>query len=263
MKYDDFEELIYADLSWRKKEISELFLLTSDKKNDVLFKSIILVLYAHWEGYIKRTSKLYILYISKKKINICDLTINFKAISLKTDISSTIDGKEKLNLSKELEFMIKYRNLHTKRFKVAISMEDEFDADIINTHHNLSSKVFKNILNIMGIKYVDAFRSREKYIDSSLLGNRNAIGHGNKFDKNKHDDFDLCIDNISELKAFIIQILDFYTNMLLDYIGQEFYLEGKDSEKNIYDKEKNTEFEKILARIEEEHTEKQPQIITA
>jgi len=256
MRYDDFERLIHEDLAWRKKEISELYLLTCDKENEVLMKSMILVLYAHWEGYIKKSSKIYIKYICEKRLKLCDLTPNFKAIVLKTTISNTIDVKESLNLSKELEFMIKYHKLQQKRFKVLIDIDNEFNVDIIDTNNNLNPKVFKNILNILGVKYVDSFSSRENYINSSLLGNRNAIGHGSKFDKDRQDDFDLCIDNISELKLFIIEVLDFYTNMLLDYIGEEFYLECKDDEKNIYDNKKNDEFKQILLRIDEEYSKK-------
>lgn len=256
MKYDDFEKLIYEDLAWRKKEISELYILTSDKRNEVLMKSMILVLYAHWEGYIKKSSKLYIRYISEKKVNICDLTPNFKAIVLKSAISSTIDVKESLNLSKELQFMVKYHQMQKKRFKVAIDIDNEFDLDIIDTHNNLNPKVFKNILNILGVKYVDSLSSRENYINSNLLNNRNAIGHGSKFSKDAQDDFDLCIEDISELKAFILEILDFYTCMLLDYIEYEFYLECKESEKNIYDNKKNNEFENILEKIDQQNSSK-------
>lgn len=253
MRYDDFENLLQEDLAWRKKEISELYLLVCDKKNEVLMKSIILVLYAHWEGYIKKSSKLYIRYISEKKVNVCDLTPNFKAIVLKTSISNAIDLKENLNLSKELEFMIKYHELQQKKFKVSINVDDEFDSKIINSHDNLNPKVFKNILNILGVKYIDSLSSREHYINSTLLGNRNAIGHGSKFDKDRQNDFDLSPEHIRKLKNFIIGVLDCYKSIFLDYIDEEFYLEKNHDKKCIYDEKKNNEFEVVLKEVDEDY----------
>ena len=257
MKYDDFEKLLYDDLSWRKKEISELFLLASDKKNEVLFKSMLLILYAHWEGYIKKSSMLYIKYICEKKVNICDLTSNFKAMVLKAHIAPIIDGKEKLNLTSEMQFMDKYHRMEQKRFKISIDIHNEFDSIIINTHDNLNPKVFKNILNILGVKYIDSFSTREQYINSSLLGNRNAIGHGSKFNKDTQDNFDLCIHDVEKLKSFIVETLDFYTNMLLHYIEKEFYLEANEGIKEQYNDEKNEEFKEIIKRIDTLHEQMQ------
>lgn len=252
MRYEEFEQLIQDDLSWRKKEITELYLVICDKKNEVLMKSIILILYAHWEGYIKKSSKLYIKYISDKGIKISELTTNFKAVFLKTNISNTIDVREKLNLSKELEFMNKYEKIQGKKFSVSIDLDNELESDIINTHDNLNPKVFKNILNILGIKYMDSFISREHYINSSLLGNRNAIGHGSKFNKDRQAEFDLSIEHIGELKTFIIQALDLYRDVILDYILDEFYLKSNTTKRSEYDEKKNIEFNKVLRQIEEE-----------
>lgn len=250
MKYDDFEKILLEDLAWRKKEISEMYLIASDKGNEVLLKSLILILYAHWEGYIKQSSKLYIKYICEEKVHLCDLTFNFKAIVLKLNISNVINSKENFTLSNEVKFMEKYEKMQEKRFKVNIDINNEFDKSIINTHDNLNPKVFKNILNILGLKYLDSFASRQKYIDMHLLGNRNAIGHGSKFDTENQDDFELSIEDIGKLKQFIIEVIDFYTVMMLDYIGSEYYLVNNELEKEEYDCEKNKEFDELLKKIE-------------
>lgn len=251
MRYEDFEKILQDDLAWRKKEISELYLIASDKQNKVLLKSLILVLYAHWEGYVKQSSKLYIKYICEKKVHLCDLTSNFKAIALKLNISNIVDTKEKFTLSNEIRFMEKYEDMQVKKFKVKMDINDEFDKKIINTHDNLNPKVFKNILSILGVKYLDSFASREKYIDKNLLGNRNAIGHGSKFDSENQENFELNINDVGVLKKFIIEVLDFYTNIMLDYIIDEYYLIKNSENKDKYDVEKNCEFEKIIEKLEQ------------
>lgn len=84
MKLEQFEDFLSEDLSWRKMEISQLFrLINSSENKDVLIKSSVLLLYAHWEGYIKKSSKYYLKYVSEKKVKIKNLTTNFKAIVLK------------------------------------------------------------------------------------------------------------------------------------------------------------------------------------
>jgi hypothetical protein len=69
MKYEQLENLLDEDLGWRKVEISDLLFLAKETQKEVVLKSVILLLYAHWEGYIKKSSKLYIKYISEKKLN--------------------------------------------------------------------------------------------------------------------------------------------------------------------------------------------------
>ena len=56
MKYEQLENLLDEDLGWRKVEISDLLFLAKETQKEVVLKSVILLLYAHWEGYIKKSS---------------------------------------------------------------------------------------------------------------------------------------------------------------------------------------------------------------
>lgn len=250
MKYEQFESFLQEDLGWRKKEISDLYMICLSNKNEVLLKSIILILYAHWEGYIKKSSKLYIKYVVEKKVKIEDLTPNFKAIALKSNISKCIENYDKLTLAHELDFMNKYESMGNKKFKISIDIDDDLESDIINTNHNLKPKVFKNIINILGLKYNDAYEIREMYISKNLLSNRNIIGHGSKFNLENQVDFELTINDIDKLKSIIINILDFHKDTLLDYVENEFYLSKNLEEKENYDKEKDLLLHKKLDEIE-------------
>jgi hypothetical protein len=57
MKIEELEEALQKDLAWRKKEVSDLWLICQEKNIEVILKSFLLILYAHWEGYIKQSSK--------------------------------------------------------------------------------------------------------------------------------------------------------------------------------------------------------------
>ena len=78
MRIDQLQDYLEADLAWRKTEISQLFRILNDvEAKDVVLKSIVLLLYAHWEGYIKKSSKYYLKYVSEQKVKIKNLTLNF------------------------------------------------------------------------------------------------------------------------------------------------------------------------------------------
>lgn len=255
MKYEQFEKFLQDDLSWRKKEISDLYMICLNNDNEVLLKSIILMLYAHWEGYIKKSSKLYIKYIAEKKIKIEALTPNFKAIALKSHVNKCIENYDKLTLAHELDFMNKYEVMENKKFKINIDPDNDRESDIINTHHNLKPKVFKNIINILGLKYNDAYKVREMYISNNLLSNRNTIGHGSKFDLENQLDFELNINDIDKLKSIIIYILDFHKDTLLDYVENEFYLSINSDKRVLYDEEKDSSLHRRLDEIENKYAE--------
>tara|TARA_Y100000994_G_scaffold152481_1_gene124871 strand:+ start:591 stop:992 length:402 start_codon:yes stop_codon:yes gene_type:complete len=96
-----------ADLGWRKKEITNLLLLENEKNRHIIFKSALLLLYSHWEGFVKNASKAYLEYVSSKKINIEMLTDNFKAIALKGLMREVTKSSESLTLINELKFIKK------------------------------------------------------------------------------------------------------------------------------------------------------------
>ncbi|CAM4328422.1 MAE_28990/MAE_18760 family HEPN-like nuclease [Zobellia roscoffensis] len=251
MRYEEFESFLDEDLSWRKKEVSELFLLAKDNiDKETLRKSLILLLYSHWEGYIKKASKLYIKYISEKKIKINLLSTNFTAITLKSQISKCIDESANLTLANELTFMASYIKKQERKFKININPDNDFENQVIDTHSNLKPKVFKNIIKILGLSYKSAIETREHYIDSHLLSNRNSISHGNPFDHNAQDGFSLTLTDIEKLKKIVFSIIDNFRDELLDYADGEFYKVINNEQRLIYIQKKEEELENIFVDIE-------------
>lgn len=251
MRYEQFENFLDDDLAWRKREVSELFLLAkSNPDKETLLKSLILLLYAHWEGYIKKGSKLYIKYVSEKKIRVNQLSTNFTAIVLKSQISKCIEESENLTLANELSFMSSYVKKQEKKFKVSINPDNDREKKIIDTQSNLKPKVFKTIINILGLSYKSAIETREHYINSQLLANRNCIGHGSPFDENAQDDFSLTIDDIDKLKKIIFSIIDNFRDELLDYVNDELYKVANETQRQTYIEQKELELESIFTSIE-------------
>lgn len=251
MKSEQFDTFLQDDLSWRKKEISELFLLAqTNTNNETLLKSLILILYAHWEGYIKKSSKLYLKYVVEEKVIIQELTSNFKGIALKEIAKKCLVSSENLTLSNELQLLNRYSEIENKKFKINIDPHNDQETSIISTENNLKPKVLKNIINIVGSKYSTALETREVYINNNLLANRNAIGHGSKFEEEHQVDFSLTISDIAKLKDFVLIVLDFYTDMLMSYKEEKFYLVSNEGKKVAYDQQEeiklSRKFEQIL-----------------
>lgn len=255
MRKEQFEDFINVDLAWRKMEISQLFrILNESESKDVVSKSMVLLLYAHWEGFIKKSSKQYLRYVKEKKVKLKDLTINFSAIMLKNYAKECIDN-DGLNLAKEIQFMNKHHKMLEKKFEVTVNVDDDLDEDIINTKHNLNSKVLKNISEIVGIEYNDAMKSRSHFIDAILLNNRNSIGHAGKTAKMiDENESILNFDIVAELKDFIVAMLDYYAEVLQDYVDQELYLLSKDNERQQYEEEQEERLEIKLKELSRRQT---------
>ena len=252
MRIDQLQDYLEADLAWRKTEISQLFRILNDvEAKDVVLKSIVLLLYAHWEGYIKKSSKYYLKYVSEQKVKIKNLTLNFKAIVLKESVQKCCEQYSR-TLVNEIKFINKQKRMDDKAFKININVNDEEDKSIINTKDNLSSKVLNNIIDIIGIKYNDAMRKRSNYIDFGLVRRRNSIGHGNKLIRGQvEEEQDLSFEDAVKLKDFIMLMLDYFSEVVIDYADNKYYLVANVEKRNGYEKEMEERLSKHLAQMEE------------
>lgn len=257
MKHEQLVELLDEDLGWRKKEISDLILIAQESNKEVILKSIILLLYAHWEGYIKRSSKVYLRYISEEKKNLNELTENFKAVALKSLIKECLSSKESLTLQNEIAVINKLSKAAKTRFKLpkkkGPDTDSDFDNAIIDTRSNLNPKRFKNILSIIGLHYKSQLASKERYIESHLLANRNLIGHGSKFKPDFESEFNLEIKDIVKLRDIVFSIIDNFKDELIEYSKNEFFLSANQNKLLPFLKSKEEELEATFHSIESKH----------
>lgn len=74
MKIRTIEELqnrLDDDFAWRRKELTVIYTNVSSSKQNQLNTNIrigVVMLYAHWEGFIKNAAELYLIYVSSKKL---------------------------------------------------------------------------------------------------------------------------------------------------------------------------------------------------
>lgn len=209
---EEFVDAISNDISWRKKELSDLKLTIQENKSSVRAKALIRsgvpVLYAHWEGFVKYAATLYITYLSIRRLSYAEVAPNFVALAMrqKLDVPNPKPGL----LNDVVNLM-----LDGLSSRLSISTETA-----INTRSNLNSDVLEEIVVTLGIDY-SAFQSKKHLIDATLLASRNQIAHG------QYLEFD--IKNYLELHDEVITLLETFRSEIEAAVLNKKYLRSADA----------------------------------
>lgn len=203
-------DTLSRELSWRKTELSELRSLidksqsSNSKYTKLLLRSAIALLYAHFEGYIKKAGNHYLEYVRMQRLKYDELSDIFFTIALKQRFLFHYGSKKYSPFNEVTHFL---RNSTGESAK--------FDhKSIIDTESNLSSPVFKEIVFTLGLDY-SIFEGSEKLIDVKLLAKRNHIAHGEEIDIDM-DDYQLVHDRV-------IQILENFRDQIENSVALKKY----------------------------------------
>ena len=188
----DIQAALNEDFIWRKQELTTaLFRIqqTKGKTHDFSIRSAILLLYAHWEGFIKNAASVYVEYVSFQGLPFESLANSFVAIGLKQKFS---EFDATLKVTKHLEF-IEYLD-------ICATQVPRFNPEnVIKTASNLNSVILKEILVGIGISY-SPFELKANLIDEQLLNYRNTIAHGERLSINQKGYEDLHKEVFNMLK---------------------------------------------------------------
>lgn len=185
---EELQRKLDEDFAWRRKELTVIKSRIATAKAHSINTELrvgIVMLYSHWEGFVKNISQYYVTFISQKRLDYSALKDNFIGIELAQIIDK---NKNTINANKYTIAVDFIRNKLTNRSNIKCE---------IDTKSNLNSTVFQEILQQLGIDYTK-YATKEKLIDERLLWNRNTIAHGNylKIDK---ETFETLYDNIIEI----------------------------------------------------------------
>jgi hypothetical protein len=174
------------DLTWRVDELRSLqnrvSYVTDEDEQKRLRRPLVLLLYAHYEGFCKFALALYVQAINSALISCgqanyavaaASLSSVFKELrnpSKKNDIfRHDLPGDAKLHsFAREREFMERLDEVSTKKV--------EIPDNAIDTESNLKPVVLRKNLYMVGLTH-DLFDSFESEIQQ-LVRFRNEIGHG-------------------------------------------------------------------------------------
>lgn len=203
------EELIHSisqERVWRIREISELKRIVETKatslpRRRVVCRSGIAILYAHWEGFVKKTGTYFLEYVASQRLAIKELRGNFVTISLKGRIDQASQAK-KYSAFEDLTNYI--RENQNSRARIPYK-------NVVNTESNLSSSVLKEICWCLGIDYTP-FATKEKFIDSKLVARRNHVAHGEALELSENDFLSLTEEVVGLIETFRDQLEDATVN---------------------------------------------------
>lgn len=194
---DELIEKVGSDLIWRRKELSELKGLVQETQGQirsrVIIRSAVALLYAHWEGFVKKASAYYLEFVSSHRLPYGRLAPNFVALALKAKFHE-LSASEKISGA----------NLLADFFCTSLNKQSNVPyKGAVDTKSNLSSKVLQDILSALGIPH-NNFSTRMNFIDSNLVNPRNHIAHG--------EDFNLNTQEYMELHDAVMSLLETYKN---------------------------------------------------
>ena len=206
-----------CESAWRKKEIVQAkFLIDKESENiplSFMQKSAILLVYANWEGFINKAANYYTVYVFSQKIPFPLLKTGFLEIKLQQrKCFDPIMNSQKQVVRKRFVDSLD-DELHSKYIP---NFQDEIGRRYISTDSNLTSEVFNNILELLGIDSSDFF-TKSNLIDSILLNYRNSLAHGER-------GYGIELDNFGEVADHILKLMDKFKDSLIDSAIKKDYI---------------------------------------
>lgn len=199
-------------------------------------KALVLMLYAHFEGFFRFSFKLYVDTINEEKINLSEAIEVLVASSLHTEFGNYDNLKElvnqessvvnkavkhlerRVNLIQEIE-----RSRRENKVKLPISNIPNDKNSVIYTESNLKFDVIEKILYRLGFS-TDIFKLQisGKTFQSALnefLGRRNAIAHGDGTFKDGVDE-----KPYNEFKQVFEQVTNLIPQVITNALREKLYL---------------------------------------
>lgn len=201
-------DLIDDETAWRKQELSTTFGLiqrTTGVAHAANLRAGVLILYAHWEGWVKNVAQLYVRHVNTRGLFYEQLSDAFLAHALKVKIGEFDQASKSGAHNKFVAFI-----------RGDLGARAKLSEELVRTDSNLSSQVFFDIVERLGLPARPAYESRATLIDRGLVSRRNTIAHGQYLDLNSSD--------FSELREGILYLLGQFTDDIRNAAVQQDYL---------------------------------------
>lgn len=196
----DEYSLRIAELRFLREKVYPLNRLESK----IYARVLILILYAHWEGFIKNISQYYIQYVHHQSLKGKELNHGFVTISQLEELKCFIES----NVSLKVKI---YKNI-LNNLEKKVNVPYDY---VVSTYSNLNSKTLVEICSILGLDE-NKYSLKKGIIDQQLIKNRNDIAHGEIINIEPSDAIKIY-DNI-------VNILTEFKNDVINYATMQKYL---------------------------------------
>jgi MAE_28990/MAE_18760-like HEPN len=187
------QDALDAEMSWRIKEISDFKVATKMQTGTsrTFVRAGVALVYAHWEGFIKAASEIYLNFVENQGHIYRDLKTCFAVFGLKGRLALLGDGRKAKSNIEALNFLLEEMD---KPAKMTMS-------NAIDTESNLTSKVFANILASLDISMLP-YETKFNLIDVSLVHRRNKVAHGDYLDLPSRDFSNLADEVLQMMRNY-------------------------------------------------------------
>lgn len=208
----EFRSDMEDSLSWRVNEFLALKNLLRSDNNVPVVKTLIVMLYAHFEGFFKDCLECYIKYINSTNLTLSNFIDTVITASLSREYMAFEDSnrkcKELTSVPPAEEFLHKYhrRRELTKKFTSNyLNKKIRIDEKIINTKSNLDYGVLQENLYILGFDY-NYFMDKQNNI-TKLVRLRNSVAHGSQREPIDFSEFEKIEEDILGIMEEMIKYL--------------------------------------------------------
>lgn len=208
----DFRSDLEEAFSWRILEYNALKNSLREEDKFPIIKTLVVMLYAHFEGFFKDCLELYIQYInsSEKILSEFNDAIIAAALTREYGAFENINRKckELTSVPPAEAFLHKFhrRKELTKVFTSNyLNKKIRIDEQVINTKSNLDYGVLQENLYILGLDYNKFEDSRESI--NKLITLRNSVAHGSQKNPIEFDELEKIENDIINVINDIIQYL--------------------------------------------------------
>ena len=219
-----FQEQLELEREWREAEVRFLNNLQAglaDVEKYKVRRSIVCLLYAHVEGFVKFSFSLYVDQINKKGLFCKDVNPAIAAAAFSKEFSALKDIRRKSSFF--INSLPEDKHLHgfAREVDFVSSIGNFYDhpvligEDYINTENNVGREVLEKMLFQVGLEYTDL---KDVYAPlNRLLNVRNDIAHGKRKQGVEDADYRVFINCCRT-------IMDTVSRRLTNAFGQEKYL---------------------------------------
>ncbi len=208
----DFRSDMEESLSWRVNEIVTLKNLLREDNNVPVVKTLIVMLYAHFEGFFRDCLECYIRYINSTELSLNYFNDSVITASLNREYAAFENMnrkcKELTSVPPAEEFLHKFHRRKELTQKLAsdyLNRKIRIDEKIINTKSNLDYGVVQENMYVLGLDY-DYFSDKQSTI-TKLVRLRNSVAHGSQKEPIEFTEFEKIETDIFEVMEEIIKYL--------------------------------------------------------
>ena len=191
----DLADQLDTDLTWRVRELSDLKTAIKGSQQNarpVLLRSLVTMLYAHWEGHVRFCASKYFEFITLRRHH-------YSQLERQLYVNTFLPRLDALYLS---------RGSVDERCRIVVevldSTENRFsriNPSLVDAKSNLNSQVLKDLCQICSVDF-SYFETKAAFIDVILLKRRNSIAHGEGIYVESSEMDDLIDEGVGLMRTF-------------------------------------------------------------